>query len=178
MMSSLTAVFACLALTSTLFRGCAGGVVGKFCVGVDHACMVRASDSSVYCWGGVLSPERGIVAAAVAVACGDGVACALTEKGGSVCWTGASGVAGAGAGAAERVLATPPVAFEQLCVGGGGDACGLLTNGSAHCFNVLGRSPGLAPPAHVGALRSLSCGARHACGIARDGRVVCWGGNE
>lgn len=147
-----------------------GAVVSKVCVGGDFACVIRASDSRVVCSGDLLVPES--LGAVVSIACGETIVCAVTAKWSrGVCWTGPG---------APVVLTTPQLAFEQLCVGQDGVVCGLLTNASALCFHVHGGSISIGavdwrPPTHTGALRSISCGSHHVCGIARDGRVVCWG---
>ncbi len=85
------------------------------------------------------------------------------------------------------VKVSAPVAFESITAGGD-DTCGLAPDGSGYCRGLNdiaqlgnGTRGGLeanpTPQRIVGGLRfaTLATAGDHACGMATDGIVYCWG---
>src|SRR5262249_28532801 len=64
----------------------------------------------------------------------------------------------------------PTGTFSQVATGPSGSWCGIRTDGSILCAGVSG-----APTS--GSYTQLTLGSSHACALARDATVVCWGGN-
>ena len=64
----------------------------------------------------------------------------------------------------------PAREFVSVSVGGDGFACGLVADGSVHCW---GRGAGAVSP--KGGFSSLSAGVFAVCGIGAGGEIHCWG---
>ncbi len=119
--------------------------------------------AGLQCWGdrdGAADPDSPAVPPALgasAVAAGYGMACGVS--GGNVtCWGDTSGWPGLFSGGD----------WDQLSLGAG-EACGLKTDGSAHCA-------GLAETGELleGSFEKVTAGGGHGCAIRESGRVVCW----
>ena len=138
---------------------------------------------------GTTTPSRWI-----AVAAGDAHTCGIADDGTLWCW-GDDGYGAAGPeGLGDRVL--EPVRVSTFSdwtavAAGGRHTCGLRSDGRAYCFGddasgqlgLGGAGPGPMVPAPTevaGGHRfsALAAGDAHTCGIAVDGMVLCWGGND
>jgi hypothetical protein len=136
-------------------------------------------EQRVQCWGSsraVVSPAGASaaalqVAAHLQVSVGARHACAIASDGGALtCWGDDAGgaVSGAPAGAAAQVSC------------GGGACCALLVRGGggggldAACWGAAAGGV-LAPPPGVAFLQVSVAADGHACGIAADYRLWCWG---
>lgn len=130
------------------------------------------------------------------VSVGSAHACGLTQGGDAWCW-GDNSTGQLGDGTRESATSPAPVAGSFKFAGltaGGGFTCGWTVDGPAYCWgvNTLGqlgatsadvcdtRSCSLTPLSVAGGLRfrDVRAGGAHACGIAEDGLVYCWGGNQ
>lgn len=184
----------------------APGPFAAVAVGTGHTCAL-AADGRAFCWGarsaGKLGDGRGgsgeAQAVPVAVAGGyrfRGISarasftCGVEEGGAVLCWGGlpAGGTDPPAALVPTPVPGAPPM---DTVVAGESFACGLSREGLALCW---GRGP-VGPLARVCgnpgtpcsdtpvavsptiAFRALAAGKQHACGVAVDGRVFCWGRN-
>jgi alpha-tubulin suppressor-like RCC1 family protein len=116
--------------------------------------------------------------------------CGLASDGSAYCW-GSAGFAFVGAGDPDcgpdggctvpegRVF---PVAgglsFEALSAGGG-DTCGIATDGRTYCWGEATEqfAPALVSQEPLG-LVTLDLGWRAACGLTGEGAVWCWGDNR
>lgn len=170
---------------------------GSVSAGGNHTCAVSI-DAVVYCWGANRAGQLGVGSASDAsfpqaaeaaflafrrVAAGFGHTCAVTLRGGSMCW----GNGGAGQlGAAGITSARTPVEVagslnvRDVTIGGESWSCGILGTGEPWCW---GSNPSLglegSAPVSVGgdgpALVRLEAGDRHLCGLTGDGALLCWG---
>lgn len=63
----------------------------------------------------------------------------------------------------------------KMVAAGGGQTCGLKTDGSVGCWgwDLFAKAT---PPA--GSFSQISAGHHHNCGVKIDGSVACWGGNN
>lgn len=85
--------------------------------------------------------------------------CALESDGQVVCW-GAS---------ADVPLSRYVGPYTWVAAGGAGFAdCGILVNGTIHCFQGFTTPP-------TGTFTRLSLGIGHGCGIRTDQTIACWG---
>jgi len=135
--------------------------------------------------------------ALVAITVGLDHTCGLTATGTAYCW-GANGFGQLGDGSFVSRSTPTPVAggltFTEVSAGGGGYeedvsfTCGVASGGDAYCWGGSFRGAlgdGSANAAHnmparvAGGLkfRSISTGGAHACGLATNGVVYCWGSN-
>lgn len=176
-----------------------GGIRGKFSdvgVGRGFACAVPTTPAPVVCWGankhGVLgaSPPRPRTAAfeverlrgATRIEAGDASVCGLlghTIK----CFGDHErkqwGDRVVGDDSAREIVRADDIAV------GGGIRCGM-TDGLASCWGdnrnngIISENPGIVEVpttlASLGRLKRLTFGMTHACAIARDDKVQCWGG--
>jgi alpha-tubulin suppressor-like RCC1 family protein len=162
----------------------------------------RNAQNEFYCWGGPAGPTPFRILAGervLSVSRGSGNICALVGEGVAMC-SGDNTYAqlGNGTSGAPRAAFAPVVGsyrFTSLAAMGWAP-CGIVAGGAAVCwghnyFAQLGRrttetclvggtfadpcstSPG--PVSGNISFRTLDVGGGHACGIATDGRVYCWG---
>jgi alpha-tubulin suppressor-like RCC1 family protein len=180
--------------------------------GTNDVCALRA-DGTVHCWGNnvsgqigdgtsadALSPEASPtevvgLRGAVAIAVGQGQACAVLADRTVVCWgDNTHGELGIGTvnsdgppyGSATP-LAVPGLTDVQALTLAGDYACALLSQGTVVCwgdnqYGTLGNGTTTdAPsPAMVPGLTdvvAISAGTEHACALERDGSIWCWGLN-
>jgi alpha-tubulin suppressor-like RCC1 family protein len=171
--------------------------------GSDHTCGLSQTGQA-FCWGDGFSGQIGRGAREsqtepvpaetdvrfTALAAGGAHTCALTQNGKAYCW-GANVAGEIGDGTkSERsrpVAVSGTRAFTAIAAGNE-HTCALTQGGDAYCWGrnrdgQLGdggaRSDRPAPVkvAFDGALRGISAGATHTCGVTRDQEVVCWGSN-
>ncbi|HWP08374.1 MAG TPA: hypothetical protein VNN72_21680 [Polyangiaceae bacterium] len=168
-------------------------------------------DGTVHCWGvlGAVVNTAGIntssvpvpvpgVTGAVAIAGGDEHVCALLEGGTVECWgDNAQGELGNGptpscAGCAsepEPVTVSTLSGVTDLAGKGSLSTCGVLADGSVHCWGALSIGPMAQSPTVsawpfpilgvVASRGGLDVGYFHACAVLRDdGSVQCWGKNS
>jgi hypothetical protein len=148
--------------------------------GSGQACGVN-TEGLAFCWSG-LSPVGVVGDQTFDVArSGGGMSCGL-DAGVVLCW---GGNPGNGESYLEPTAIPGAPSFTDLVVGDG-FACGLASNGSAHCWG--GNSEGelgdgtltrSATPTTVGGghvFVALAAGRYHACGLTGAGEVYCWGG--
>jgi alpha-tubulin suppressor-like RCC1 family protein len=173
--------------------------------GVLFTCGITNAGAA-YCWGsnargrlGNNSDKDSPVPVPVAgglkflsISLGDGHACGVTETGSGYCWgLNEHGQLGNGSNASSSVPV--PVAgglsFKFLSAGRT-FTCGITQEGTPHCWGwgagvVVATETDI--PANVPApvfgskglaLKSVSAGMVHACGLATGGEVYCWGGNR
>jgi alpha-tubulin suppressor-like RCC1 family protein len=168
-------------------------------MGYNHACALR-SDGSIACWGGNANGQSSAPATGtfVAIAAGRNFSCALRIDGSITCWgDNALGQLAAPAGkytalaigrahgcardeeGAPRCWGDPgpgkgsvpePNWGYHAVFAGRGFGCSLAYDGDAACAGVTGA---LAPPSRK--YRTLAFGETRACGIALDGKLLCWG---
>ena len=68
--------------------------------------------------------------------------------------------------------------YTDLCVSDGwGWGCALDMDHLPECFGDLTVIDGVPIPTDT-PLTDLTCGAQQACGLAADGRILCWGNND
>jgi alpha-tubulin suppressor-like RCC1 family protein len=178
--------------------------------GDNSACALR-TDGTVYCWGDNVSGEVGDgmtgdvlspVASptevqglhdAVAIAVGQGQACAIVTAGGVVCWgdnthgelgIGTVNTGGPPYGSAVPV-AVPGLTGVRALALAGDYACALLSQGNVACwgdnqYGTLGDgtttdvpSPTMVPG--LSDVNAIAAGTEHACALENDGSVWCWG---
>jgi alpha-tubulin suppressor-like RCC1 family protein len=187
-------------------KSCAANPVDVVSAGGGHACLLRATDQSLWCWGrndhgqlgdGSRTPRAlpvrvAGIDAVVAVAAGDLHTCAVDVSGHVLCWgaddSGQLGDAGVGG---ERGLPQPVLGLSnaKALVGGKDFACSVAQDGSVRCWgdDTLGQlgdggAVGPHPPALVAALTTpiakLSAEWQHACAIDTAGTLLCWGANS
>lgn len=171
--------------------------------GSQHTCAM-AIDGRPYCWGGnefgqLGTGDRSPTPAPQAAAGGlrlrslqgaETHACAITIDGEAVCW-GRNDAGQLGDGTTTDRTSPVGVAgglrFLTLSLGRS-HSCGLTTDGDVFCwgsneFGQIGHGTGpdrLTPtPVASGGIHftAMSSGANHACGVADDGAVWCWGDN-
>ncbi len=165
-------------------------------VGDYNPCGVT-TEGEAFCWGvnidgavgnGVLfgtssfpsyytfSPNR--VGRLEGVAVGEWYSCALSPAGAAFCWgrlEGTQRLCGPPGmrGASMYVCSAVPVLrsagpYASLAAGGYG-TCAIRTDGALACWR------GAEPEGATVALRSVTVGAAHACGLTAAGEAYCWG---
>lgn len=149
--------------------------------GVWRTCGVSVA-GDIVCWGRDPSPSStrpSLGAAYRSVSVSQTHVCATTTDDRVLCWgSDRSGALGSGAG--NRAFASVRVAA--------GQSCGVTPDGDAYCwgdnrFGQMGNGgldehrahPTPEPVAGGHKWRVVSAGRAHACGITRDGRILCWG---
>jgi hypothetical protein len=165
----------------------------------DHLCAVHAAGGT-WCWGSPPFPDVPTRiptdARFVQLVTGSGVTesgftCGLADDGQVLCW-GSNGFGQLGDGTtAERAIPMPialaGVRFVQLSAFFAG-VCGVATDGDAYCWGsnrALRFGSGVAEesvlvPAKVSggiAWAHVALADDRACGVDRDHRLWCWGGN-
>jgi alpha-tubulin suppressor-like RCC1 family protein len=134
----------------------------------------------------------------VQIAAGGSHTCALATDGGVQCWgTNFHGELGNGEQApASTVVSVSDLGRATAIAAGGSLSCALLEDGSVSCWGLSGEGwdgsgpgEGVFPPdsilkstVHtpvpgVAGATAIAVGSRHACAIAADERVLCWGDN-
>lgn len=139
-------------------------------------------------------------AAWAAVAAGDGFSCAAAADGRPFCWGSRRGGRlgdGATRGVSDRPVRVGASLRLDTVAAGFAHACGLTSDGEAHCWGrngegqlgavtsgrcrVEGETVSCASrPVRSAAplrFRSVSAGGRHTCGVTTEGILFCWGSN-
>lgn len=143
-----------------------------------------------------------VTGGAMAISVGVDHSCALSGDSSVTCWgNNARGQLGVPNLPAESLVAHPGARLRFASISAGGyHNCGLLGNGAALCwgwdvFGQLGAPgrPDMCGPTNaaktpcrmqpVGAaprlrFSQIAAGREHTCGIARDGKIFCWGANQ
>ena len=170
----------------------------RLAVGLSWACALR-SDHVAECWGtpvpdqGQTHPPSTMLGA---ISAGDdNGACALTPAGARTCWGGTapapatltavdvSGGAGNGCmlgtcgdvecwGIDEMVAVPTGVRFSRIAAGFD-FACGI--DAASRAIRCWGRNDSGQLDAPTGAFTEIGAGAYHACAVASDGTLRCWG---
>jgi alpha-tubulin suppressor-like RCC1 family protein len=138
----------------------------------------------------------GLASSIQAVAVGDSFACALTAGGAVKCWGsnqfGQLGNSSASPSSSVPVDVTGLSSGVEAIAASGGHACALTTGGAVKCWGENGYGELGAPlvPPYSGnwssafpldiaslsaGIRAISTGDHHACALAVDGAVKCWG---
>jgi alpha-tubulin suppressor-like RCC1 family protein len=164
-----------------------------------HLCAVHAAGGT-WCWGGPPYPDAPTRVPTdvrfIQLVTGDavtegGFTCGLADDGQVLCW-GSNGQGQLGNGTmidreTPTPIALPGVRFVDLSAFFAG-VCGVTTDGDAYCWGVnrarrfgSGIAEALVPvPAKVSggiAWSRVALADDRACGVDRDHRVWCWGGN-
>ncbi|HEX8210995.1 MAG TPA: hypothetical protein VF584_12545 [Longimicrobium sp.] len=165
----------------------------------------RNAQDEFYCWGGTSGPTPFRILAGervLTVSRGSGNICALVGDGVATCsGDNTYGQLGNGTSGAPRTTFAPVVGsyrFTSLAATGW-TPCGIVPGGAAVCWGhnyvaQLGRrtaetclvggtfaDPCATSPAPASgnlSFRTLDVSGAHACGIATDGRVYCWGSDQ
>jgi alpha-tubulin suppressor-like RCC1 family protein len=171
--------------------------------GGSHSCVLR-KNGDVTCWGrnddgqlgdGTLTPRSlGVRVTglddAIALAAGERHTCAVRQDHTVVCW-GADDTGQLGDGGGVHQLTPIPVrgvTGATAVAAGSGFSCALLAGGAPVCWGddndgEIGNGATATaplPPTRVQGLsgvRALSAHWQHACAIAADGTLSCWGNN-
>jgi alpha-tubulin suppressor-like RCC1 family protein len=166
---------------------------------IQNQCARNARDE-VYCWGGEIGydPVQIVPGVVRSASRGTAVTCAVGGDGVAQCsGENLHGELGNGTSGASRASMAPVSGGYRFAsiVATGWSVCGLDVGGTAICWGsnytaTLGRrttetcavgsfsDPCSTTPAAVSgnlSFRSIDVGGAHACGIATDGRLYCWG---
>ncbi len=172
--------------------------------GYAHTCAIHAARGLV-CWGtdahgelgdngvGPLQTRpvavHGLGVGATAVAASFGHTCAITQRGGVVCWGhNYFGELGTG-GVADRLEPANVVGLDRVISIAAGvyHSCAVRSDGSAACWGLNrdgqlgdGTAVNTASPVEVRAppLAAMAAGESFTCGLTRQQTVVCWGTNS
>jgi alpha-tubulin suppressor-like RCC1 family protein len=174
--------------------------VAAVAVGAGHSCALTRS-GGVMCWGwnhfGQLGDGSftdsalpvdvvGLSSGVVAIACGNGVSCAVLREGGVKCW--GTTIAPGGAVPTDVPGVTSVVAASAGMATGDEQACVLTSSGAAKCWGInangelgTGSTESSSVPVDVQGLssgvRSISAGNGYTCAVTAAGAVDCWGGD-
>jgi alpha-tubulin suppressor-like RCC1 family protein len=171
--------------------GLGSGVVA---LAVGYQSCALMTSSGVKCWSSTRIPVDvfGLTSGVAAIAVGGGHACALMTSGGVKCW---GNNASRQLGNNSTIQSNTPVDVIGLTSGvtaistGSNFTCAVTASGGAKCWgdNTYGQlgDNSLLPRSSVvdvfeltSGVKAIAAGGRHACAIARDGSVLCWGSNE
>lgn len=195
-----------------------GGAVSAIAAGDNHTCAILSSSGAVRCWGannagqlglgnstdvpaGTLPSGNATVnlggTAAIAIAAGADVSCAILQSGSVRCWgQNAGGDLGLGNTNTILVPADVPLGATATAIGVGDHACTLLSTPSVRCwgYNGLGEL-GLSSKTEVSATHPpndynpvpfptsyspsfLAVGGGHTCvRMTPNNQLQCWGLN-
>ena len=151
------------------------GAASKVYAGLgSHSCAIKASTSTLVCWGGDnqygerdVPPELGAVQAA-AVGLHHTCAIQATPGGRVVCW-----------GQNDNHQAQPPAGLLAVSITAAADrSCAASTSGNLVCWGsslyyVLNYSP----PAGLGYIYEASAGEESTCAVNKTNHAVCWTGD-
>jgi alpha-tubulin suppressor-like RCC1 family protein len=190
--------------TPVTVKGLAGA--SAIAVGYLHACALTA-EGGVKCWGynaygqlgdGTTSNRHvpvevaGLAHGVIAVTAGGGHSCALTSRGGVLCW-GSNYRGELGDGTTTRRLTPVSVAglargVAAIATGGESHGCALTTGGSVECWGYNGygqlgdgtttdRHAPVAVSGLAGVQAIAAGGFGHSCALTSVGKISCWGRN-
>jgi len=174
-------------------------------VGSTHACAIK-SDGRLFCWGrnnhGQIgtgnrtttywpTQEASAENEWVQVSAGDEFTCAVKSNGSLFCWGMNGGRLGDGTGG-ERTVPTAEVTASHDWIGvatGRRGACGLKTDGRVFCWGAphsitLDENPQalhfkpVLVSGGTSSFASVTVGESHACGITKNGKLICWGSSS
>lgn len=175
--------------------------------GAFHTCALL-SDGKVKCWGNSSSGQVGhgafsldvstateaLLPESVAqVTAGGSTTCARTAAGKVYCWgDNASGQLGTFDNPTDHNTPVAPQSLETNIAQidtNSSTTCALTTAGLVYCWGsalggMLGAGGETGGPSKVaivglpGAIKQVSVGAFHVCGLLTDGRIACWGSNQ
>jgi alpha-tubulin suppressor-like RCC1 family protein/roadblock/LC7 domain-containing protein len=190
--------------TPTDVSGLTGGVYA-IAAGNEHSCAVTTG-GDVFCWGlnangqlgdGTKTDSRipvrvaGIFEAVKGIAAGAGHTCALTVRGGVLCWgDNQYGQLGDGKGTKNRVVPEAVIGLKEgvsAFSARGGHTCSLMTNSGVKCwgnnqYGQLGDGTKTNRAVPVDLLQlgrgvsAVAAGSDHTC-ASIGGKVKCWGWN-
>jgi alpha-tubulin suppressor-like RCC1 family protein len=180
--------------------------VSAIAVGYLHACALTTA-GGVKCWGyngygqlgdGTTSNRQvpvevaGLAHGVIAITAGGGHSCALTSRGGVVCW-GSNSLGELGDGTTTRRLTPVGVAglargIAAIAAGGEAHGCALTRGGSVECWGYNGygqlgdgtttdRHAPVAVSGLAGIQAIAAGGFGHSCSLTSAGEVSCWGRN-
>ncbi len=169
----------------------------ELATGAAHAC-ARQADGTVRCWGdfewtvgaarSFLRPE---IQGSTHLVTGDDFLCAIVKDGAVRCW-GRNDDGQLGKAPDDEVHATPleipGVSHAARLAAGEGQACAVVAGGAVRCWGAneegelgLGTRTTTELPratlAGLSGVRDVCIGSSHACALATDGGVHCWGAN-
>jgi alpha-tubulin suppressor-like RCC1 family protein len=184
---------------------CDANPVNDISAGGGHACLLRAVDHSLWCWGrndhgqigdGSRTPRSlpvrvQKIGPVTAAATGDAHTCAVDGTGAVFCWgSDEFGQLGDGSGDDQGFpQQVPGMSGAKALVAGKDFACALAEDGTVRCWGddsvgQLGDGGAVGPPrgpglvAGVTQVGSLSASWQHACALGRAGNLFCWGAND
>ena len=189
------------------------GGVSQLAIGAVHGCAIQGGE--VLCWGwnaagqgGIAPPPdlspvarltgiTGVVSLALARVIGTAHSCAITGKGGALCW-GFNGAGQLGDGTqVGRASAAPVTSIIDVTAvaAGGGHTCAIAREEDdpkaapgVFCWgdNFFGQSAPGAPNPQLTPIRlagldgatAIAAGQSHSCAVLDSGAMRCWGANN